>query len=72
MISGHIALVSRIDEIVKRRKYHNRRRRDNILSDWRKQYGQSINKCYIQLIPDTNERINEKTGMNMGVKKQNL
>lgn len=72
MRRGHIALISAMDEIVKRRRYTTRRMKYKILDGWKKEYGKNINKCYIQLIPDTSDRVNEETGMNMNIKKRNL
>lgn len=38
--------------------YHSRKARHKVIDNWKRLYGERFYKCWLQIIPDTDENIN--------------
>ncbi len=53
-MTGHIKLIDRYGNQLIDMAYSGQKNRSKIIESWRRRYGQSFNKCYLQIAPGEN------------------
>lgn len=66
-MSGVIRLHKKSGELVATRIYDHPKLRKEIMETWKKLYGEGLNKCYIEIAPDTKDEGVREDGTNKRV-----